>query len=110
MKFKNTCAIAKAIIPPTIIDTTGMSIDPTTLSLIFLVSLISNSSRPLGIPSSIDNIETKLWVTADKMTILQKAPPTEIKLITGSSGNIPSIVWPTLLNYIKWCYRSKNKS
>ena len=45
-----------------------------------------------GTPKIIESTEIAACMIVDKITILQNAPPTLIRFVTGSSGKIPRIV------------------
>ena len=78
--------------PPTTIAPNGITIEPTILFLILLASVFSSLSSPLGTPKIIESTEIAACMNVDKITILQNAPPTLIRFVTGSSGKIPRIV------------------
>ena len=77
--------------PPTTIEPSGMTIEPTILFLILFASIFSSLSKPFGTPKIIVSTEIVACMIVAKITILQNAPPTLIRFVTGSSGRIPSI-------------------
>ena len=89
-----TCAIRKAINPPTIIAPKGITAEPVILFLIISASSSSKASSPLGTPKTTDSTDIIAWNTVESTRILQKDPKTGKRKTVGSSGRIGSMVWP----------------